>query len=194
MQDSFTAAKYKSVQYGCISEIEQAIKRNAPIVFVEYRYSGKTVESLKQLVAAVKYENVHTVTKTTNNGALAINKLLQRKKLPKNHLRVCGVNTDCCVLETIEGFNLDEEFLNKIYPTDNLCPLLKIPLFRGEKNSCPNSPTLDRIDSSKGYTKDNVQVISLKANTAKSNLSLDEMKLLVYNWELLHNPTTIFDS
>jgi len=105
MQDNFAAAKYKSVQYGCISEIEQAIKRNAPIVFVEYRYSGKTVESLKQLIAAVKYENVHTVTKTTNNGASAINKLLQRKKLPKNHLRVCGVNTDCCVLETIEGFN-----------------------------------------------------------------------------------------
>jgi len=92
------------------------------------------------------------------------------------------------------NFNLDEEFLNKIYPADNLCPLLKIPLFRGEKNSCPNSPTLDRIDSSKGYTKDNVQVISLKANTAKSNLSLDEMKLLVYNWELLHNSATILDS
>lgn len=90
-------------------------------------------------------------------------------------------------------FNLDEDFLNKIYPVDNLCPLLKIPLFRGEKNSCPNSPTLDRIDSAKGYTKDNVQVISLKANTSKSNLSLDEMKLLVYNWELLHNSTTIFN-
>lgn len=55
------------------------------------------------------------------------------------------------------------------------CPLLGIPLFVGRGGVCPNSPTLDRIDSSKGYVKDNVWVISYKANTIKSNATPEEL-------------------
>lgn len=45
----------------------------------------------------------------------------------------------------------------------------------------PNSPTLDRKDNSKGYTKDNVWVISWQANTVKNSLSLEELETLVCN-------------
>jgi len=38
---------------------------------------------------------------------------------------------------------------------------------------------LDRIDNNKGYIKDNVWVISRKANTIKNNASLEELKALV---------------
>jgi thymidylate synthase ThyX len=38
----------------------------------------------------------------------------------------------------------------------------------------PNSPSFDRIDSMKGYTKDNVEIVSHKANTMKSNASKEE--------------------
>jgi hypothetical protein len=57
----------------------------------------------------------------------------------------------------------------------NKCPLLGIPLFPGQGGVCPNSPTLDRIDSSKGYVKGNVWVISYKANTIKSNATPEEL-------------------
>lgn len=55
------------------------------------------------------------------------------------------------------------------------CPILNIPLFSSKGHSGPNSPSIDRIDSSKGYVKGNVQVISHKANTIKSNATLQEL-------------------
>lgn len=61
-----------------------------------------------------------------------------------------------------------------------LCPILQIPLQRVHKIKGSNRdawPTLDRIDNSKGYTKDNIQVISFKANTMKNNASFSELKL-----------------
>lgn len=66
--------------------------------------------------------------------------------------------------------------LSDIEVPDN-CPILGIPLFCNSKHSGPNSPSIDRIDSSKGYIKNNIQVISHKANTMKSDANLDELVL-----------------
>lgn len=49
-------------------------------------------------------------------------------------------------------------------------------------------PSLDRIDPSKGYTPDNIQVISNRANMLKNNASVEEIKELL-NW-MLKMPTT----
>lgn len=65
------------------------------------------------------------------------------------------------------------------------CPVLHIPLFIGEGIASPNSPSMDRIDPTKGYTKDNVQVISYKANTMKSNAN--EVDLLLFAYWVLEN-------
>lgn len=56
-----------------------------------------------------------------------------------------------------------------------VCPYLGIPLVRGNIKVCDGSPSLDRKDSSLGYTKENVEVISHKANTMKSNVSKDQL-------------------
>jgi hypothetical protein len=58
------------------------------------------------------------------------------------------------------------------------CPVLGIPLFvnAGGSGPSPNSPSLDRIDSSKGYTPDNVMVISHKANCIKSSATPQELR------------------
>ncbi len=68
------------------------------------------------------------------------------------------------------------------------CPVLGIKLVVGTGSTDPrkalikdNSPTIDRIDPHKGYTKGNVQVISWRANRLKGDGSLDEHeKILLY--------------
>jgi len=80
-------------------------------------------------------------------------------------------------------FNITEEDI--IVP--EICPILGIPLFRSNGKGTDNSPSIDRIDNSKGYVKGNVAVISYKANRYKSDMSLDVLdKLREYiitkNW------------
>ena len=68
-------------------------------------------------------------------------------------------------------FNIGEEDI--IIP--DVCPLLNIPLSFGTKEDYNNSPSLDRIDNTKGYIKGNIWVISKKANTMKNSASLEEL-------------------
>lgn len=56
------------------------------------------------------------------------------------------------------------------------CPVLGIPLRWNRGEPKDNSYSFDRIDSSLGYTIDNIEIISFKANRAKNNLNEEEMK------------------
>lgn len=56
------------------------------------------------------------------------------------------------------------------------CPILGIPLeIQTKSGGTINSPSLDRIDSSKGYIKENIQVVSRLANQMKANANKDQM-------------------
>ncbi len=56
------------------------------------------------------------------------------------------------------------------------CPYLKIKLSYNKKDSKkPFYYSIDRIDSSKGYIKGNVRIISLLANTMKNEASSDQL-------------------
>lgn len=70
-------------------------------------------------------------------------------------------------------FNIDESDI--IIPRE--CPILGIPLvtLSGKSGAFNNSPSLDRIDSSKGYIKGNIRVISQLANAMKSNATPEEL-------------------
>lgn len=59
------------------------------------------------------------------------------------------------------------------------CPILNIELeiSSGKSGGNNNSPSLDRIDNSKGYIKGNIQVISQLANCMKNNSSTEEQIL-----------------
>ena len=61
------------------------------------------------------------------------------------------------------------------------CPLLGIRIESTEVRNSPNNPSLDKIIPEKGYIKDNVWVISNRANTLKNDASLQELELLVEN-------------
>ncbi len=55
----------------------------------------------------------------------------------------------------------------------NLCPLLEIPFVVGTANDYEYTYSLDRIDSSKGYVKGNVWVITKLANSMKNSASIE---------------------
>ena len=68
------------------------------------------------------------------------------------------------------------KFLSESLPTH--CPILNIELnyngnTRGERQT---SPSIDRIDSSKGYEINNVHIISDRANRIKNDASPEELK------------------
>lgn len=54
------------------------------------------------------------------------------------------------------------------------CPILGIPLERGIGKRHDGSPTLDRIDPSKGYVRGNVAVLSHRANLYKNDGTSEE--------------------
>lgn len=61
----------------------------------------------------------------------------------------------------------------------DVCPILGIPINMnsGRSGAYKNSPSLDRIDNDRGYTVDNIQVISQKANAMKQSATVEELKL-----------------
>jgi hypothetical protein len=65
----------------------------------------------------------------------------------------------------------------------DLCPLLEIPIVWDVATGAatPNSPSLDRIDNTKGYVKGNVWVISMRANFIKASATPEELEKLATN-------------
>lgn len=101
MQDEFDAALNPSVVIGVTKEILRAIKTNSPVLFLEYKNCGPTHRGLLDLVKG--YPRKARITKAGDDGSLEAIKAVQRKEWPFRHMRVCGVNTDCCVWSTVEG-------------------------------------------------------------------------------------------
>jgi len=75
------------------------------------------------------------------------------------------------------AFNLTKEDIE----IKEFCPVFNIPLkinLNG-KTFSDNSPTLDRIDPTKGYIKGNVEVISWMANRLKNNGTIPQMEMVL---------------
>jgi len=71
-------------------------------------------------------------------------------------------------------FNLDIDDLKE----PSHCPVLGIPL---DRRNSDHAPSVDRFDNNKGYTKDNINIISQRANRVKSDATLEEIEKL-YRW------------
>lgn len=103
---------------------------------------------------------------------------IHKLKYPDHAAYRLWLRTKCRCLAVGIKFEITPEDI--IIP--ETCPLLGIILRVGKGTICDSSPTLDRIRPNMGYIKGNVQVISARANRAKSNLTLDELSLIVNNW------------
>ena len=82
-------------------------------------------------------------------------------------------------------FNIDHNDLIKLWKDQKgLCAISKNKLqlehgglFRGKHN--PYSCTIDRIDNSRGYLKDNIQLVTCAHNFWRSDMPLSEYKKLL---------------
>lgn len=82
-------------------------------------------------------------------------------------------------------FSLSWEAYITAFPADNKCPVFGFELEQGDDGDMGrnNSPSIDRIDNDKGYTDDNIRIISKLANSMKQNAT-DEQLYAFAEWVL----------
>jgi len=69
-------------------------------------------------------------------------------------------------------FNIEE----KDIMIPDMCPVLGIPLIIGINKTCDGSPSIDRMNNNQGYIKENIKVISWRANSLKGNATIEELE------------------
>ena len=101
MQPEFKAAKNPNTVISVTAEIMKAMINHHAIVIVEYEGSGSSHKAFYDLLK--DYPFVSRLTKKCDDGSGEIVTRLKRRGFPVNQIRVCGVNTDCCVASTVYG-------------------------------------------------------------------------------------------
>lgn len=76
-------------------------------------------------------------------------------------------------------FSITLQDLIDMFPSDNLCPILKVPFVWGTKNNKELSPSIDRMIPELGYIKGNIKFISYKANRIKNDSSIEILENLI---------------
>lgn len=92
------------------------------------------------------------------------------------HDRIRGINKGCRARAKGKNlkYNLDIEYLESIFPKNMICPVFgtQMEFHTGEIHT---SPSVDRINPEKGYTKGNVVWVSYRANSIKQDATPDEI-------------------
>lgn len=100
---------------------------------------------------------------------------ISRNKSPRNNISyLLSSKKSKCKRDGVEfNIRIDDLYL----PTH--CPLLGLSLdYKTCSDYNPNRASIDRIDSSKGYTQGNVWVICLRANMIKNDASIEELQMI----------------
>lgn len=90
----------------------------------------------------------------------------------KNHITVMLANAKKRAIKKGIEFSLTKEDI--IIP--DKCPLLGVEFVIGTKENYDFTPTIDRIDNTKGYIPGNIQIITNKANSMKNSASFEMLQ------------------
>jgi nicotinamidase-related amidase len=101
MQPNFAATRHLWLINNIKREIKKSFRRREPIVFLEYKYHGFTYECLKRIVRNYSHKDV--AIKQNNNGAKELIDICVQRQFAMDKFRFVGVNTDCCVRDTVHG-------------------------------------------------------------------------------------------
>lgn len=78
----------------------------------------------------------------------------------------------------LKGLEFDIDRSDIVLPAT--CPVLGVPIATGLGRPRQDSaPSIDRIDTTRGYVRGNVTVISWRANRLKSDATVEELRALV---------------
>ncbi len=108
---------------------------------------------------------------TENNSKILIQKKEDRQKNPEKFLLRRS-------RYRAKKLNLPHDIELSDIKIPDFCPYLGIPIIVGDRQKNNNSPSLDRIIPELGYVKGNIEVISDRANTVKSNGTADEHDII----------------
>ncbi|MDB9799897.1 hypothetical protein OAB71_01300 [Candidatus Pelagibacter sp.] len=85
-------------------------------------------------------------------------------------------------------FDLEpQDIKNKLNLAGSKCPVLGVDMEISKLGSKKNdlTPSIDRIDPKKGYVKDNIIVVSMRANRIKTDATVDEIRRVADFYEKL---------
>lgn len=102
----------------------------------------------------------------------------ERKKQYKSTIR--NKNSLSGIKQRAKKKGLEFNLTIEDIPLTAYCPVFGWLLERTNKAN-DKSPSVDRIDSTKGYTKDNIQILSNKANRMKQDATPEEL-LMFADW------------
>ena len=95
-RDSITSGLIENVK----KEVSKAVRMNRDIVVVLYRGCGPLIREVANLIRT--YPHQHTVWKRDDNGGSEVTAVMAMRP---QHIRVCGVNTDACVGDTVSSMS-----------------------------------------------------------------------------------------
>jgi hypothetical protein len=114
-----------------------------------------------------------------------------KNKYKKNPIPQMLSNAKIRAKQKSIDFNLTPEYLKKIFPKDNICPITGVNFQFGYKNQDKKNsdfaPSLDRIIPEKGYVEGNVIVVCNIANRVKSDSSIEVLKKVLNFYKKLKN-------
>lgn len=159
----------------CKSEFE--VKTNREIN--SRKFCGSSCSNKSRAIYAhlskAEYDKIYrekNIEKLTEQGKMATHARLallgdSYKKSMINRARIRAKTQGVPFELSIEDIDIPER-----------CPVLGIELQynNGHQGGSDNSPSLDKINPSKGYVKGNVIVVSGLANRIKTNATLDQIK------------------
>lgn len=150
--------KFKYYCRSCVSKLGK-----------EYRQKNKEhVQKLRKANRQAKIEHFRKQDRVLYNRMKVNNPIKLMLGIKRREAKKRGIAFDL----TVEDITLPE-----------FCPVLGIrlaPVGGTASNGCRDSATtLDRFDPKKGYTKENVQVISFRANRIKNDATLEELERIV---------------
>jgi hypothetical protein len=110
-------------------------------------------------------------------------------RISENRRKWADRNVEKRMYKNAKGRATRENILFNLEVSDivvpSKCPILNIDFKHDNRGSAKyNSPSLDRIDNSKGYIKGNVQVISYRANTMKGDATPKDLIQFAF-WVIL---------
>ncbi len=99
-----------------------------------------------------------------------------KASLPWYHTKIPMILCNCRIRAALRGVEFSLTRADVVIP--ERCPVFGTTFrdaAKGRNFAQSYAPSIDRIDSTKGYTRDNIVVVSCRANSLKSDATIDEL-------------------